>query len=527
MPKLGKLVGGSEGESERSFGHPFFYPGTRVTEFKVKKIYGARVLPAFNYAIQETDVAGFPLSFVPYRDAAKINPQTGEAAFTAWFFSLKGYRWLGNDGHSFLSPLTGHKKEGRGIDPLFDCFMTARNHSNPAYVALTKKSENSEDYGAVLPSPRRFSAFNVAIDVENQLENQIGLQTGKGFDEFKADLALPRPASVKDIVDPEWPDSLYGDITCPYNGLWAVVKAKPYNDANMQTACFFFSDNPKGRYPLKGLQKYPIDPNDATGQAILAGRFDIANTETVTRIPTAEEVLAIIVSDGFLPYDLIVEACSHHWTVPADTSTRHISTAPPEDEEGGGAFNKPSAAPPDVEPVKPAVLLRPPVAPPAKPVTAPPAAARPPVKPAVTAAAPVAAARLPAAAAPPRLGTAPPAAPPRLAVASPATPPRLGTAPPARAAAPPARPAVRPIPRAVAPPVPAAPVEEAPSQDPVEVPVAEAAPAEAVLTLTQDELAAFKDYSNRFQEDPNGLTAEEMIYFTGLSDRLAATSGVQ
>jgi len=490
MPKVsttGGLVGGSAGEVESRGGHPFFYDGVKVVKLFVKNVYGLRILPAFDSRFP-VDSAEFKRSFVPYR---LETTGTEKPEFSGWYFTLRGYEFVGNDARHFLSPLCKITGSSKGVCPMYDTFLTARNHTNPDWKALSEKPKTrvNNQYNAILPGPRSYGVFNALLNVNEKLENRLIMTSDKCMELLREDLNC-RAGRNDPTITTAFSDFLLGDVTDPATGLWGTAQKTSFGDAGMETVAIQFS---KSRDRLINHQGYPIDVNSAFGIATLEGRYRIDDLVNTTHILSAEEILEFMVSDGFLPYELIKEACSRHWQVPtAHPNVKYFNPAEPDDVPygtpgGGGNFGAP-----------------PPQGGVAAPQT-PPAASVPQTPPS----------------APPSIPAAPGQAPGR----APAPNPGMGGPPPAiRSAAPPAPvggagappPAIRtmaPQPSAPPPPV-AAPVAPAPTPPPAPVePPAQALSAEeeAWLTAFQNNWAA--------ATAANSITGEQMQYYTGLMDR--------
>lgn len=330
---------------------PFFFPEVKAVELITKNVYGLRILPAFQR--DESRLPVSPTSFVQYRDPANISPDSGKAAFTDWYYSFKGYKFIGNDGRGFLSPLILERTDKRGVDPLFDCYHLARNSKDnrPEWFALTEKV--GDEKNATLEKYRVFCAMNVVLQAEQNLVNRIAVVTKASLDHMKEHLDVL--CSRQDQPnDPDWPDFLLGDVTSPYHGLWATVQKGKFNTAGMEASLFKFSGS-KDR--LINAVKYPVDPNSAWGQEMLAGRYDIGDLERVTRIATAQEILEYIVNDGFLPIELVQEACGPFWDVPESKARRTSApTAYQEAPAGGGSF---APRPPVAQAAAPAPMAAP------------------------------------------------------------------------------------------------------------------------------------------------------------------------
>lgn len=540
MPKVNTssgLVGGEEGEPEDRSSSPFCHPGVKVTKCVKDNVYGMRILPAFDRVTfddqTQADTPEFKMSVFPYRKGETVDPTTDALPFSSWYFLLQGYEFIGHGERSWLSPLSGYRRAERGIDPLYDVWLTAKNHANPDFKQLTikpEKVEGSKVYSAELAGPRVMGFLNVAMEINGVWENRLLVVRQITIDKLKETLNFPRPANVSTIVTPAASDFLYGDPTDPMTGLWATVQRGIFNPItpHMKVHLFSFSTKPNS---LAGAQVFPIDPSTEWGASMLMGRYNIADTAKVTKLTPAEETLEFLVSDGFLPYDLIKEACEANWTVPPQpTNRRYYPGQPPPEEEDPNTLAGRAA------PKAPGALARPAGTPLSRPASlggAAPAAgaeARPaslgqPAKPAATpagTAAPAGAPARPAAGGGPARPAAAPGGAPRPPAGAPARPaaPGAGRAPTPPAGA--ARPAATP-PRTVAPtPAPQQPAE--PAQPPVEN-------TDGVLDgpvpLTAEEETYYTQLEAIFAKDAGSMDQQSMADFVMLSDRITALAAAQ
>jgi hypothetical protein len=518
-----ELSGGSDGEPELFGAHPFFHADTKAIRLVGKNTYGVRLLPAFDRSLTPgTDE--FKLSALPYRDRDNVDPSSGHPKFTDFYFVVKGYNFLGNDKGSYISPLTLERRDARGVDPLHDIHYTAAASQNPDWKRLSEKPTNFKDdgYSAIIPKYKRFTIANAIVEIEKtgQIENRLVVFGSACLDMLKLELNKYRPAIVKEVADPDWDSYLFGDVTHPLYGTWATVKKTVFNTTSgMSDAGFHFSLKAD---TLNGRTAYPLEGD--WGSDMLKGRYDIKDLEKVTRIWTAEEILDFIVADGFVPYELIQEACGNRWTIPAESTHPSFHPQSAQDADDGGLA-------PAAVPARPAAVPARPVAPVTR-VAAPAAAPVQPARPA----APVAQARPAAPVAAPARPAAPAAARPASPGGMPpkpaATPARPATAAPGAAPRPAAPGVQRPAPGAAAklpakvaaPVTPAAPEPE-PTPEPApepEVDPAAVAPCDTVQPLSDDEIAEFNGLVERFNADTNSLSGPEVQRFAELSDRVSA-----
>jgi hypothetical protein len=296
------LLGGSQADTNRTYTHGFFHEGVKSTQFRVSSNYFIRILPAFDFDKQNTPQ--FNESYVPYRSSELGEDElTKTPGFTAWFFVVQGYSFYGKSNHTFLSPLSALERYEKraGKDPIRDIRDFCEKSDDPTIRALSEDKSFKERAPAQLT--RTYVMCNVLnmTDLQTkETQNQVGIFTNAAWKDLKQKLALYRPAN-DEIISSEFEDFLYGDITHPKEGLAANVKETEYQ--NIRFSGLHFSDR-QGR--LGGHQVW--DVTETTPNAI-KDRYNISDTDNVTKIATYDEVLDIVVKDGVVPYDIIERAC--------------------------------------------------------------------------------------------------------------------------------------------------------------------------------------------------------------------------
>lgn len=537
-----------------------------MTELVVKRQTTLRLLPSHDYNL-DTASPEFKRSVLPYRDAS--NPdKDNHGSFTSWYFALKVHRFVGRTGRTMVSPLTLVKNGDRaGVDPLFECWLTARRKDGPAHwQALANKAKDAagKELKAVLQGPRGLFVANAMIENNGRWFNSLVSGSEGSLMDLKKTLNTKRPFDCPER-DPKWPQYVLGDVTSLEAGLVGTAAAGNIGDAmEMTTSVISFA---RAKDSNVGVRPWPLDPSKPQDMAVIEGRFVIGDTDKVLRVWTADEMLDFMVSDGFLPYDLIESACALYWKVPQYRQPV-ISNAPASQPA------PPVAAPAVSAPPAPApVVAQPP--PPAPP--APPAPAPLPTNPHLSAmfwmsvggaaaehvSGVVVQARVNAGlpnvqvfaqgdsawrspehfgfVAPPKLDDVPyqyaappappvPPQPPQPVPAAPMTPPVAVAPPPVQQAAPPmmaAPPAYASPPPMAAPPMQALPPQTfaAPPAPPVAAPQPPApagppsAPASPTTPLQAHEVARLVELQQKFQSNPKALTPPEMSEFVALSGR--------
>ena len=134
-------------------------------------------------------------------------------------------------------------------------------------------------------------------------ENCVLIITSACLNQLKKRLSL-RAGREDPIITEEFKEFLYGDVTDPKTGSIAKIRETHMEENTlMKFAGLFFSD--KDGY-LEGREESPITDD------VLASRYDISDTDEVTKIKTYDEILELMVSDGAVPYNVIVRACSRY-----------------------------------------------------------------------------------------------------------------------------------------------------------------------------------------------------------------------
>lgn len=290
------------------FTHGFVHNGTKAIQFRATQPGEMRILPSFDYSIKQ-DSPEFRTSFVSYRDQSlEEDRRTRTPGFTSWYFNVVGYTFYGSAKRSFLSPITTGTGM-KGVCPLNDIHNYCRNNQDPQVHALMEKADG--DMNPRVQKSRIFGLMNVYYrDPETgECENQVGIVTQASMDCLKRNLAH-RAGRGDPVLSEEWSDFLYGDVTDPKMGLTAFVRETPLdNNPSIKFAGIHFSSRPGY---LDGAKPWTLDPDTEEGTRVLTNRYDIRNTDDVTKIATYDELLQYVVSDGEIPYEVIERACAPH-----------------------------------------------------------------------------------------------------------------------------------------------------------------------------------------------------------------------
>lgn len=324
-------------EKESSYWGGYYKPGVYGGTPTQKKSFSGRILPAFNYNLSQAD-SDFPTSWMPYRNVDNVDPETNQPVLSAFFAVVAAYSWFGNKQVSFLSPSTLRFTQSisRGpelIDPVQDIRNYAKKHEDPAIRALTERPENKKDAKIVIPYAQRRYVFNFfgTAGIDRNIRNYLVDVSQKAFEDLATKLSEWRPAHEQ-ILDKNWPNYLYGDITDPQNGIMVDTLSIPSNPQPFNGFAFTSGSHKS----LKGIRQQPV-PMEA-----LAGRYHLYGPQSVFKIMSVQEIVDFLVDDGAIPHHLIEEVCSNYARVPAAPSRATVFPGASNDEEEANAYVPPS-----------------------------------------------------------------------------------------------------------------------------------------------------------------------------------------
>lgn len=294
----------------------------RIDMFKIKDLYpmflrvGSHVrgfiLPGFDPSLDDSDPSRAS-SFCSYRDMNLIDPKTGCPAFTGWVTFVKGYSYFGKSMSTFISPVTIGMP-----DPIVELrkyvFMDRRNNNNVSrWDYLVKNGPRKEDKMA-LPSEATMALLNVWSANTNEkakdsakVTNRVAVLKTTAWSHLASVLNEYRPASLANgPVDPEWSTFLRGDVTHPGRAVeWGIGTHK--SDNGFEAAVFDFG----GISMMPGGAMTYNARTAALPAEALAGRYDLTDIQNVLHIPTAQEIVELLVDEGLVPYELILGVCGH------------------------------------------------------------------------------------------------------------------------------------------------------------------------------------------------------------------------
>jgi len=279
--------------------------------FTGKKQFHCRILPAFDLNMSPEDSA-FATSVVPYRDiySGRLNEKSGTPEFTSWFAVAKGYKFFGRIQTNFLSPLTlkalGSVSVAETADPVQDCRQYCRNSGDPALKALAEKpADQGKVAKAVVPRESDLALYNIYYPEQNEWKSAIGVTSLTAHEDLEDKLSWQTPRTQAEVIDANFPDYLFGDITNPQTGLLASVSQ--FKVGQMGVIGFNFSTK---AYTTEGSRLMPVTEKE------LAARRMLMSDQTL-KILGYQDIVDLIVDDGTIPYEIIQHACSHMANIPA------------------------------------------------------------------------------------------------------------------------------------------------------------------------------------------------------------------
>ena len=303
------FAGGSQGDrtDTRSGRLGCFQSGVRsVFPSDKKHTRRYRVLPAFNENLSKMDAA-YQTSTVPYRliGSTALDNDTKTEPFTGWYLTTLGYSMLGRSQEDFLSPqmlAASGFSAAESADPVQDARNLAK--ATPQWYHLTERTKEAggRDKSAVLPYVSGGVLMNVLESDRPQdpssWRNSILTVRETSLRELKKTLSWPM-ASGQRVLDPEWPQYCFGDVTSANAGCVALMEKKQVG--TVQTWCLV--------YGARDFQN-----NDAVqmpvNESALRNRYQLGSEATL-KFFSYQEIVDWMISDGAFPHELIAQACGH------------------------------------------------------------------------------------------------------------------------------------------------------------------------------------------------------------------------
>jgi hypothetical protein len=299
----------------------YFQPGVTAFVPTAKKTFVGRILPGFDWRFP-ADSAEFKNAVIPYRDSATEDPETKQGVLNSFFIRVPAYSWFGNAKARFLSPAARRNMvepyEASDLwDPVTDVRNFALQSANPDIKNLAKKPVSAKE-GPVLPYPGWKCLFNYyGHDVtEHGWKNAVIVVSDTGGTDLVDKLSEWRPG-IESVVDTEWPDYLFGDITHPETGLLTTAAQIPGNPQ----AFSGFTLTSGTHKSAQGVQRMAVPP-----QAV-QGRYNIWSSDCL-KIYTYQELVDFLVEDGAIPYELVQQACGGRSNVGKKPTSFAAATQP-------------------------------------------------------------------------------------------------------------------------------------------------------------------------------------------------------
>ena len=298
----------------------FFQDGVHSFTPSQKKTFVGRILPGFDWSLP-VGTPEFQQGYTPYRDASQIG-EDNQALFNSFFIRVPCYSFFGKASSRFLSPsvrkyMVGDYDPSDMWDPVQDIRNVAVNHSDPTIKALTKKEEGKIG-NPTIPYPGWKCFYNFyGHDISNEdWKNAVVVVPSNGGKDLGEKLSEWRPAQ-ENILDKNWPNYLYGDITDPQTGLTVTAKQIPGTPQSFG-----------GFAIVQGKHKTAQGARpQAVSDEVIAARYNLWS-EDALKVYSYQELVDFMVEDGDVPYELIEQACSGRANVAKKpTSYKAASTA--------------------------------------------------------------------------------------------------------------------------------------------------------------------------------------------------------
>lgn len=303
-----------------------------------------RILPCFNFDIDAADPK-FKTAWSPYRDKSAIDPDDAEAhaPWNQWYFPFEMYSFFGPNKRSFLSPRVRARLGLSDVaeecyDPISRMgYLIAKDDKWKHLGHLTASNFNAPP-GTPPPAMSRsrgmvFMNFYGTFGDRDEDQNFVLVIPEGGMDFIKGQLNKVRKSSVR-LLDPNWPDYLFGDVTNPQTGLlaWSTQKAV-FGDKTANTLTFSKNDD-----SIADVEVMPVSDE------VLAARVNYFDTTNTLHIPTPQEVLDWVIDDGMVPLEFIRYAVGKYLNVPSEAPVRKVE-AP---VQAPAAYRNPAVTTPPV-----------------------------------------------------------------------------------------------------------------------------------------------------------------------------------
>jgi len=278
-----------------------------------KKPFKGKILPAFDWSVSVVDDS-FNKSYHPYRDEL--------GSYAGFFLIAWVHSYFGNSQNRFISPLTwknlayipGEEDQDKA-DPVNDMQDFAFNDSTKKYAHLLMRKAG----GGAPPLSKAtervfFNAYGRRGNEEERKLTIIDMSASARKNLLNNKLAALRPSDVK-VWDKNYPEYLFGDVTDPKGG--AVVRSiqetmTTGTNTYKYTGMAFNDNNVLDN--TDGMRSYAC-------MELLEKRYNLWSSDLNVNpliILSYQEIVDFIIEDGFMPVELVKEACSHHANIGAN-----------------------------------------------------------------------------------------------------------------------------------------------------------------------------------------------------------------
>jgi hypothetical protein len=334
--QFGDLEGGSAGaeklEKDRNEVISMFHAGVDYYYPKGTESVRMKILPARASAdTMSRQDPEWPYSVLPYRDMTGeiLDAATQTEAFTNWFAVIKGYRFFGRNGDSFISPLTlklaGVTDPNECADPIRDCYNWIKREGGEQYKHLIDKPKDQKK-DAPVSYPKDIVIFCAEVCKDNKWTPRLVVTSTAAKDDLLRQLSIGTPYKSNEPYDPDFPMYLYGDITNPERGLVVHTCSKKTPTYSFNGFAIGDSEREVSNATAR------VTPREA-----LAKRPALLSCDTL-KILTYQELVDYIVADGTIPVEVIEAACGRFAKVdPSKAGTLKTRKADEDEPETDGS----------------------------------------------------------------------------------------------------------------------------------------------------------------------------------------------
>lgn len=278
-----------------------------------KKLFRGRILPGYDWSMSPADTS-FKKSWAPYRVVGNVDPDTEQPTFSAFFAKVQCYTWFGPRRLKFLSPETRKhilSDSTDYADPVKDIRSYIYKSQDPKLMAMLKRPQDgNRESRAIVPHATTRCLFNMWGNEisERDYKNIIVDVSYTAVEDLLQKLSEWRPPHER-ILDTNWENYLFGDITDPQTGVLCDVvpipaDPQPFNGFKLAEG---------SHKTLKGVQQLSVTED------VLENRYNLWS-EDVLKIYSYQEILDQLIEDCDIPYDIIQRACGNKGDVSKKTT---------------------------------------------------------------------------------------------------------------------------------------------------------------------------------------------------------------